>query len=99
MLGESDESLLPGSASEWHKVHRSIRDGVIGEPPLFLWYRLGPTMSELSSSDNLITEVDVLNGDGRPFYGFDKLSTPIYQGRPGQNENVFLAYRRGVKRK
>lgn len=70
----------------------------MGQPPLYLWYRLGLTMSELNSSDNLITEIDILDGDGRPFYGFDKLSTPLYPGRSGQSDNVFLTYRRGVQR-
>lgn len=98
-MGKGDEDILPNPREEWHQVERSIRDGVIGQPPLFLWYHLGPTRAQLNSTqaDRLITEIDILNGDGRPWYGFDKLSTPVSLARPGQSENVYLTYRRGVK--
>jgi hypothetical protein len=57
-------------------------------------------MSQLNETqtNNLVTEIDILNGDDRPFWGFEKLSPPLSTGRPGQTENAYLTYRRGVKR-
>lgn len=46
----------------------------------------------------LITELDVLYGDGQPWFGFDKLAPPTTEAQPGRRENVWLTYRRGVKR-
>ena len=54
---------------------------------------------DLPDIDNMVTEIDILNGEGRPFYGFEKLDPPLATGRAGQSEDVHLVYRRGIKSK
>ena len=89
----------PEANGDWVNVNWSIRDGVPGQAPLYLWYKQGPTRSQLNDTQaaNLITEIMVHRGDGRTWYGFDKLSTPVSVGKKGISENVYLSYRRGVK--
>lgn len=91
----------PTTQGNWQKIGGSLRDGVPRAPPLFLWYKLGPRMSYLSSEEksNLITELDVLFGDDRPWYGFEKIHPPTTEGKEGRLESAWLTYRRGVKRK
>src|ERR1700761_1691643 len=86
-------------ADSWQKVPISIRDGVIGATPLFLWYHLGPPLRELSGpadKNKLVTELDVLFGESKPFWGFERLETPINEGKEGKLDPVWLTYRRGV---
>ena len=68
--------------------------------PLYLWYKTGKTMQEMSADEknNIITEIDVLFGEDRPWFGFEKLDPPV---TPEQEDlsSVFVTYRRGVKRK
>ncbi|KAG8814505.1 hypothetical protein FRC18_001941 [Serendipita sp. 400] len=102
LLGADQENLLPHPLDEWRGVAHSLRDGVSGQASLYLWYKLGPTMGEMLTKNvtqtaDLIMELDVLNGEGRPFYGFEKLDPPLAIGKPGQSENVHLIYKRGVK--
>ncbi len=89
----------PEANGDWVKVSLSIRDGVPGQAPLYLWYKQGPPRSQLNDTQaaNLITEIMVHRGDGRTWYGFDKLSTPVSVGKKGLTENVYLGYRRGVR--
>jgi len=56
-------------------------------------------MGQLNATqvDNLITEVDVLNGEGPPFYGFEKMSTPLSTPRSSQGESAYMTFRRGRK--
>lgn len=98
LLGNNDEP--PRDRTSWRKAPHSIREGVMGQPPLFLWYKLGKTRMQMTDSDlnNIITEIDVINGDGPPFWGFEKISTPLSKGRNGQTEDVYMTYRKGVKR-
>lgn len=69
--------------------------------PLFLWYKTGKTMQEMSTEEknNIITEIDVLFGEDRPWFGFEKLEPPVTPEKPGHISSVFVTYRRGVKRK
>ncbi|ETW79354.1 hypothetical protein HETIRDRAFT_64651 [Heterobasidion irregulare TC 32-1] len=89
----------PSDSSVWHKADLSIRDGVYRAEPLFLWYQTGKTLSDMTAEEKseLITELDVLYGDGQPWFGFDKLAPPTTEAQPGRRENVWLTYRRGVK--
>ena len=97
--------MLPGSQSppsteKWIKTSRSIRDGVSGEPPLYLWYRTGKTVREMTTQEkqeDLITELDVLYGADRPWYGFDKLE-PSVTIESGRVSSEWITYRKGVKR-
>jgi hypothetical protein len=85
----------------WQKVSRSIRDGVIGIPKLFLWYRTGKTAREMTpkeKQEDLVTELDVLFGEDRPWYGFERLDPPVIPEVQNQVESVWVTYRRGVKR-
>lgn len=72
----------------------------MGQAPLYLWYRLGKTMGQMNATDanNIITEVDVLNGEGPPFWGFEKMDTPLSVGRSATTQNVYMTYKKGVKR-
>ncbi|KZS94402.1 Metallo-dependent phosphatase [Sistotremastrum niveocremeum HHB9708] len=98
LLSNGDESELPRGET-WKKVPTSIRDGVLGSKSLFLWYKLGPALRDLSQSDrsNLITELDILFGESRPWPGFEKIETPIVPSKPPRIDPVWLTYRRGVK--
>ncbi|KAL5537002.1 DCR2 [Sanghuangporus sanghuang] len=89
----------PTTQGNWHQVSTSLRNGVPRAPPLFLWYKLGPRMSYLSSEEksNLITELDVLFGDDRPWYGFERFEPPTTEGKEGHVESAWITYRRGVK--
>lgn len=100
LLGAGEENQLPHPSYEWRGVDESIRDGVMGQSALYLWYRLGKTMAELSAAEanNIITEVDILNGEGPPFFGFERMDTPLSYGKAGRSENVYMTYRRGVKK-
>ncbi|KAI0259375.1 Metallo-dependent phosphatase-like protein [Gloeopeniophorella convolvens] len=97
-----DIQLLPAgktpSGDGWTKASRSLRDGVIRAPALFLWFRRDKTLRDLSSDGRttLITEMDVVYGDGDPWYGFEKLS-PATTEKSGRSESVSITIRRGVK--
>ncbi|KAF7308825.1 AIP3 domain-containing protein [Mycena kentingensis (nom. inval.)] len=98
----TDIKLLGSSESppsnDWIKVETSLRNGVLGAPPLFLWYKLGKTAGEMSQEErsNLITELDLLYGDDVPWYGFEKLSPPTKLHK-GETQSTWLTIRRGVK--
>lgn len=90
----------PTSTEDWTRIPRSIRDGVSGEPPLYLWYRTGKTVRDMTAQEkqeNLITELDVLYGADRPWYGFEKLE-PSVTLELGRVSSEWLTYRKGVKR-
>jgi hypothetical protein len=96
------KDVVPSSDLEsWKKVPLSIRDGVLGKPPMYLWYQLGPSIQELQNSEkgSLITELDVLYGESAPFWGFEKLLPAINEGIEGKVDPTWLSYRRGVKGK
>ena len=104
----TDLQLLPADqepehqspSDVWYKVERSIRDGVPHAPPLFLWYQIGKTLSEMGTEERkgIITELDVLYGVDQPWYGFERLEPPATVEQEGRIEEVSLTYRRGVKR-
>lgn len=56
-------------------------------------------MSYLSGDEksNLITELDVLFGDDRPWYGFERIAPPTTEAVEGRLESAWLTYRRGSK--
>lgn len=99
LLGADETHLLPHPLDEWRGASTSLREGVIGQPALYLWYRLGPPMGQLNATevDNLITEIDVVNGEGPPFYGFEKVSPQLSTARSTQGENSYMTFKRGKK--
>lgn len=98
LLPADEEPITPDN---WHRVTSSLRDGVPNASPLFPWYQLGKSAYQLSDEEkqNLITELDVLYGEDRPWYGFEKLEPATTPRKEGRYESVYLTYRRGVKRK
>ncbi|KAJ7588171.1 Metallo-dependent phosphatase-like protein [Mycena floridula] len=98
----TDIRLLP-SAEEpypldgWTKVALSMRSGVMGAPPLYMWYRVSKPPTNAEERAHLITELDVLYGDDIPWYGFEKISTPTLIATPGKTVNTWITFRRGVK--
>ncbi|KDQ50774.1 hypothetical protein JAAARDRAFT_185989 [Jaapia argillacea MUCL 33604] len=84
----------------WHKVSRSIRDGVPRTPALYLWYKTGDSLQDIGAKGgnraNLIMEIDILFGDDKPWYGFDKIEIPVLETTPRQ-ESVWVTYRQGLK--
>ncbi|KAI0315885.1 Metallo-dependent phosphatase [Amylostereum chailletii] len=82
------------ASSKWTKVDRSLRDGVVRTPSLFLWYETD--MPAQTDKQNVITELDVIYGDGQPWYGFDKLSPATMVAGSGR-VTTWLTFRRGVK--
>jgi hypothetical protein len=100
----SDIQLLPSDVTpsgdgDWVKAPRSLRDGVVRAPPLFLWYLKDKTLQNVSEDErqSLITELDVVYGDGDPWYGFERLSPPTTE-KSARDESVSITMRRGVKR-
>lgn len=98
ILGER-ETPSPSSAS-WKKVSHVVSPH--GEKR-YLWYKAEKTLSQMSQQEKqneLVTEIDVLFGEDRPWYGFERVEGPAFQGQEGAAEqSVWLTYRRGVKRK
>ncbi|KAK7466365.1 Phosphatase dcr2 [Stygiomarasmius scandens] len=88
----------PAPIDSWTKVETSLRGGVYGVPPLYLWYQTGKTASEMSAEEKsqIITELDLHFGNDDPWYGFHKLRPPTTIAEEGKKENAFLVYRRGV---
>ena len=99
----SPEPKPTTSAHTWKKVDRSVRDGVMRAPSLFLWYEVGPALRDVGGDGkaNLITELDLLYGDGPVWYGFSKVEdAPTMEASSGPGRsNAWLTYRRGVQRK
>ena len=103
----TDLKLLPPGevptpiSDSWRKVDHSIRDGVMRADPLILWYKADKTMQEMSpeEKDDIITEIDVLFGQDRPWYGFEKLEPPVTPAEDGRISSVSVTFRKGVKRK
>jgi hypothetical protein len=94
LLPKDGEGALPDRNS-WYSAGTSIRDGVPGQPPLYLWWKLGPTLRQLNQNEtrNLITELDVVYGAGNPMYGFQTLDPDVTAGR--DVNPVRIAFRRG----
>ncbi|EIN09401.1 Metallo-dependent phosphatase [Punctularia strigosozonata HHB-11173 SS5] len=94
-----DKQSPPDIDDTWHKVSRSIKDGVPGAKPLYLWYKLGKTMREMTAEDKagLITELDVLYGEDVPWPGFEKLEPASTEEQAERTSSVHLTYRRGVQ--
>ncbi|KAK0457796.1 Metallo-dependent phosphatase-like protein [Desarmillaria tabescens] len=82
----------PSSEDGWHKVSLSARAGVIGVPPMYLWYRVGKTAGAMTAEERgqIITELDVLYGEDIPW------SRPRYP-LTGRTVDTWLTFRRGVK--
>jgi hypothetical protein len=95
------KDAIPANSPDenWRKADVSARNGVMRQPPLYLWFKLGSPLQELSQSDKqgLITELDVLYGTDRPWYGFEKVNSAINDGQKGKVDPVWLTLRRGVK--
>jgi hypothetical protein len=91
--------VTPSGDGDWVKASRSLRDGVVRSSPLFFWYLKGKTLQDISEVErqSLITELDVVYGDGDPWYGFERLSPPTTEKSP-RAESVSITMRRGVKR-
>ncbi|KAH9479462.1 putative inactive purple acid phosphatase 29 [Psilocybe cubensis] len=88
----------PPTLDGWHKAQTSLRAGIRGLPPLFLWYKTGKTSGDMSPEEkmNIITELDVLYGEDTPWYGFEKLDPPTI-AQQSKVEATWITYRRGVK--
>lgn len=103
----TDLQLLPPGevptplTDPWVKVEHSIRDGIMRAEPLFLWYKTGKTMQQMSAEEknSIITEIDVLFGEDRAWYGFEKLEPPVTPEKEDRIASVHVTYRKGVKRK
>ncbi|KZV92417.1 Metallo-dependent phosphatase [Exidia glandulosa HHB12029] len=96
LLPQGGEAALQDRAS-WKQVSTSVRDGVPGLSPLYLWYKLGPTLQDYkdeNATQKIITELDVLYGDGPAWWSFDKVPTAVTPGK-GNAEPVWITYRRG----
>lgn len=67
--------------------------------PMYLWYLQGKTMNEMNADEkaSLVTEVDILFGEDRPWYGFEKIEPAVTPEKEGQLESVYVTYRRGVQ--
>ncbi|KAG6810005.1 hypothetical protein H0H92_013730 [Tricholoma furcatifolium] len=95
LLGDNQEPTSPGT---WTRVDTSLRYGIYGASPLYLWYRIGNTAGEMTAVErsSIITELDVLYGEDVPWYGFEKLEPPTMPEK-GAIQATWITYRRGVK--
>ncbi|CAK5267650.1 unnamed protein product, partial [Mycena citricolor] len=95
LLASGKSPSQPGS---WKKAGTSLRAGVAGTPPLYLWYRTGKTFGDMDAAErsNIVTELDVVYGDDIPWYGFEKLDPPTVLHHR-ETESTWLTMRRGVK--
>ncbi|KIY53010.1 Metallo-dependent phosphatase [Fistulina hepatica ATCC 64428] len=93
------DKQTPESTDDWHKMPVSLRKGIMRSKPLYLWYKLGKTAGNMTPQErgHIITELDVLYGSDRPWYGFEKLEPPTMVGKEGRVEPTWLTYRRGVQ--
>ena len=95
--GEAPESM----SDAWHKVPKSARTGAASLAPLFLWYKAEKSAQEMTDAErknDLITELDVIYGEGVPWYGFERLSPPTTPEIKNRRQSVYITFRRGVKR-
>lgn len=80
----------------------SIRDGLYpSQGDLFLWYKLRPPLQDVTDEEEIkdvITELDVMYGDGKPWYDFEKVKPEVSKGIEGKTDSVWLTYRKGVNR-
>lgn len=88
----------PSPRDNWYQVKTSLRKGVFGTPPLFMWYQLGKMVGEMTKEEkaNVITELDVLYGDDVPWYEFERLEPPTL-AKKEPVEATWITYRRSVK--
>lgn len=102
VLKDNKEDHLSPPREAWHRASTSLTDGVRPKQPrLNLWYKLRPPVSLVSEDkaiEEVITEIDVLYGEGRPWYGFQKTNREIMKAT-AKTDSVWLTYRKGVKRK
>ncbi|KAI0072805.1 Metallo-dependent phosphatase [Panus rudis PR-1116 ss-1] len=96
ILSDGQTPYGPGESSDvWHLVSRSISPH--GEKK-YIWYKAEKMLRQMSDADkqNMITEIDVMFGDDKPWYGFEKVEPPA---APQQNfaAGVWVTIRRGVK--
>jgi hypothetical protein len=100
LLEEGNEDKLPPPRSAWRRATTPINDGVRPKQrPIALWFKLRPPLQKVSDEKEIeeaITELDILYGDGRPWYGFRKANRPVVATTP-QAEGVWVTYRKGVK--
>src|ERR1700728_1311393 len=79
ILPAGQEPDISSPYDVWRKADRSIRDGIPGAKPLYLWYRIGKTLGEMGEEErqeDIITELDVIYGSAQPWYGFERLDPP-----------------------
>lgn len=95
ILGKGE---TPSPDTDWFVTKTSLRAGIRGMKPLFLWYKVGKTAGDMTASEraDLITELDVLYGEDMPWYGFELLQ-PATIEQQGKVEATHICYRRGVK--
>jgi hypothetical protein len=101
MLLLPEKQSPPDMDDTWSKASRSIRDGIPGTKPLYLWYKADKTMREMSQVEkaNVITELDVLYGEDVAWPGFQKLEPPSTEEQVDRVSSVHVTFRRGVRRK
>ncbi|TCD62378.1 hypothetical protein EIP91_006960 [Steccherinum ochraceum] len=91
------DSASSSETSPWVKTSKPVSPR---GPKLFLWYKTGKTLQEMSNADRsqLITEIDVSYGDAKPWYGFERLEQPVApRVEATKMEAVWLNIRKGVK--
>jgi hypothetical protein len=102
LLEDGQQDLLSEPKSSWYKVKSSMRHGVYpSQTPLYLWYKLRPPLQDATDDEEIeeaITEIDVLYGEDRPWYGFEKMDRPVVNSKEGVIDSVWVTYRKGVKR-
>lgn len=65
---------------------------------MYLWYKLGPALQDYhaaNATQNIITELDVLYGNGPAWWSFQKVPVPVSPGSDKGIDPVWLTYRRG----
>ncbi|CAL1715541.1 unnamed protein product [Somion occarium] len=81
IVADGETPYGDGDPTGWSKVKTAVSPR---NPKMFLWYKTGKSLRQMSDDEkrNIITEVDVLFGDDKPWYGFERLEPPVARVPP-----------------
>ncbi|KAG9125890.1 hypothetical protein FRC07_005748 [Ceratobasidium sp. 392] len=99
IIDEGNEFALPNDNRTWHQAEGILTDGIYPRVKnRRLWYTTQKPYANATKEDELddvVTELDIVYGDGEPFWGFERVQGLIFPGKPGKSLPVSLAMRKG----
>lgn len=107
VVPEPIPQTLESDLEGWTQAKGDLHDGIWPtQPAMRLWYRVTDQSNlwrkqeierqGMTGDDQIVTELDILYGDGEPFFGFQRVQGgKVLDEKPGKWESVDLAYRKG----